>query len=258
MFDAKKVTEGIIRFIRNYYRKNNLKGVVLGISGGKDSAVVAGLFTRALGAENVVGLTLPCHSKTADTKDAKLVSKHFGFRLFNLDLTSVFDTFEAEFKKSFEFDLAVLNDSNINLKPRLRMAAAYYVAAAFSNFERAGFLVAGTSNACELYVGYFTKGGDNVHDISVLADLTVEEVIKVGEYIGVPLEILYKEPSDGLSNLSDEEKLAVKYKEIAKVINDEPVEEAIYNRIALLNKRNKHKFKIPKYKKSKTIRARLT
>ena len=73
MFDAKLETEKIIEFIRDYYKKNNLGGVILGISGGKDTGVVAGLFTLALGKENVIGVTMPCHSKSEDKTDAKLV-----------------------------------------------------------------------------------------------------------------------------------------------------------------------------------------
>lgn len=252
MFNSEKITKRIIKFIQNYFKKNQLKGVVLGISGGKDSAVVAGLFCKALGNENVIGVTLPCYSKAEDGEGAKIISEHFGFRLFNLDLTSVFDTFVDEFNKNFKplsFEESKLKDSNINLKPRLRMASVYYIAQAFSHLEGSGYIVAGTSNKCELYVGYFTKGGDNVHDISVLADLTVEEVIKVGQYIGVPKAILYKAPSDGLSDFTDEDKLGVKYVDIAKVMNKEVVEPEIFNKIEALHKRNQHKFKLPQFKK---------
>ena len=75
MFDAEKEVKNIVNFIKDYFNKNNLKGVVLGISGGKDSAVVAALFSLALGSENVLGVTLPCHSNVLDSEDALLVSK---------------------------------------------------------------------------------------------------------------------------------------------------------------------------------------
>ena len=99
MFDAVKETENIINFIKDYYEKCNLGGAVLGISGGKDSAIVAGLFVKALGPENVIGLTLPCHSTTEDKTDAELVANHFGFKLINIDLTTVFDSFKNEIAK---------------------------------------------------------------------------------------------------------------------------------------------------------------
>ena len=91
-FDAKKETERVIEFIRDYYKKNNLGGVILGISGGKDSGVVAGLFVEALGKENVLGVTLPCHSNPEDASDAKLVSDYYGFELINFDITNAFDS----------------------------------------------------------------------------------------------------------------------------------------------------------------------
>ena len=111
------------------------------------------------------------------------------------------------------------------------------------------YLVAGTSNKCELFVGYFTKGGDNVHDIATIADFTVSEVIKIGEYLGVPKEVLYRTPSDGLSGMSDEDKLGVKYADIEKYINGEKLEESARIRIEKLHNSSRHKFNIPTYKK---------
>lgn len=245
--NVEKVTNDITQFIKSYFTKNSLKGVVLGISGGKDSAVVAGLFARALGPENVIGVTLPCHSKSQDKSDAILVSEHFGFRLYNLDLTSVYDSFILEFNKEFSLDADKFTDSNINLKPRLRMSTVYYIAQALSASENARYIVAGTGNLCEIYVGYFTKGGDGVCDINVIANLTVEEVIKVGDYIDVPKEVLYKAPSDGLSGMTDEEKLGVKYDDIASLINGESISEDAKNKIDVMHKNNQHKFYIPTF-----------
>lgn len=249
MFDAKKEVERIIEFIRNYYKKNNLKGAIIGISGGKDSGVVAGLFTKALGKENVIGVTLPCHSRKSDRNDALEVSKKFGFKLYNFDLSGVFDLFKGQVKEMIEVSLEELVNSDINLKPRLRMATLYYFAAMFSAINKGGYLVAGTSNKCELYVGYFTKGGDSVQDISVLADFTVDEVIKIGEVIGVPSQVLYKVPDDGLSSLSDEEKLGVKYREIADYMDGVSIDETSAEIIRSLHEKNQHKFKTPTYRR---------
>lgn len=250
MFNVKKESEKIVEFIRNYYEKNNLGGVILGISGGKDSGVVAALFTKALGKENVIGVTLPCHSKEEDKKHAKLVSDYYGFDLINFDITSVFDSFKDELKNLGEFNEEQTKNSDINLKPRLRMSTLYYLAALYSALKGKTYLVAGTSNKCELFVGYFTKGGDSVHDISVIADYTVEEVIKIGEYLNVPKEVLYKTPNDGLSNQTDEDKLGVKYSEIASYIKDEnSVNEKVREKIKRLHNNNLHKFNIPTYRR---------
>lgn len=248
-FNVEKVTNEIIEFIRDYYKKNNLKGAVIGISGGKDSGVVAGLFTKALGKENVTGIWLPCHSKEEDKQGAIEVANHFGFELREFDLTELYDNYVNQIKENNDVTDENLIDANINIKPRLRTATLYYYAAMLSSKKKGVYIVPGTSNKCELFVGYFTKGGDSVSDIQVLADLTVDEVIKIGEYIGVPDRIVHKTPDDGLSGKTDEEKLGVTYKDIARIINDEPVDEQVKKRILRLHNNNRHKFIIPTYRK---------
>ena len=249
-FNAEKEVKNIVKFIREYYKMNNLGGAILGISGGKDSGVVAGLLVKALGKENVIGVTLPCHSKEEDKIDAKLVSDYYGIELVNFDITSTFDAFKEELKNLGTFTNDEVKNSDINLKPRLRMSTLYYLAALYSMIRGKTYIVAGTSNKCELYVGYFTKGGDSVHDISLLADYTVEEVIKIGEYLKVPDKVLYKTPNDGLSNLTDEDKLGVKYNDIATYLeNKDLLDKEIREKIEKLHKNNLHKFNIPTYKK---------
>jgi len=252
MFDARKVTNEIIEFIREYYKKNNLKGAVIGISGGKDSGVVAGLFAKALGRENVTGIWMPCHSKEEDYNNAKLVADHFGFKLKEFDLTNIYDNYVEQIKENNLVNDDNLIDANINIKPRLRMSTLYYYAAMLSSINKGVYIVPGTSNKCELYVGYFTKGGDNVSDIQVLADLTVDEVIQVGEYIGVPDSVIHKTPDDGLSGKTDEEKLGVKYSEIAEVISNPEnpnVSKEAHEKIKKLHRSNLHKFNVATYRR---------
>ncbi len=252
MFDAKKTSNEIITFIKNYYKENHLKGVVIGISGGKDSAVVAGLFTKALGKENVTGIWMPCHSKDEDKNNAIELANHFGFELKEFDLTNMYDNYVKQIIALNNPNIDDLIDSNINIKPRLRTATLYYHAAYLSKKNKGVYLVAGTSNKCEIYVGYFTKGGDNIADIQVLADLTVDEVIAVGEVIGVPYHIVHKTPDDGLSGLSDEDKLGVKYSEIADVLENKGnnTSEIVRQRIYSLHQRNAHKFTTPTFRKN--------
>lgn len=249
-FDAKKATEKVIQFIRNYYEENHLGGAILGISGGKDSGVVAALMVAALGSENVIGVTLPCHSKEEDKEDAKLVSDYYGFPLYDFNITGVFDDFKKELTHMGTFTEEQTKNSDINLKPRLRMSTLYYLAALFSELKHKTYLVVGTSNKCELYVGYFTKGGDSVHDIAPIADFTVDEVIAIGAYLNVPEKVLYKTPDDGLSNQTDEDKLGVTYREIAEyMVAPEKVNKTAKEKIEKLHKNAEHKFHIPTYRK---------
>ena len=246
MFDAKVEIEGICEFVRNYFKDNGLTGAVLGISGGKDSAVVAALLCKALGPENVYGLSLPCHSKNDDYEDAKLVSDHFGFTLEKFDLTETYDAFLKQVKGltgSDDYD-----NANQNIKPRLRMSTVYYFASAKS-VEGKKYVVAGTSNQCELYVGYFTKGGDSTFDIGLITKYKVSEVIKIGEELGVPAKVLYKTPSDGLSGKTDEDKLGVLYNSIEDVMDGKPVKPEVKERVYQLHKNAEHKFHIPVYER---------
>ena len=247
MFDKEKVANEIIEFIRNYYKENNLKGAVTGISGGKDSGVVAGLFSKAIGPENIIGVTMPCESKAQDREDAKLVAEKFGFELVNVDLTDTYHTYKNEIYKICD-DEEKMVDANINLKPKFRMSTLYFLAAMYSKIKGGTYIVPGTGNKSELFVGYFTKGGDSVSDISVLGDLTVSEVIKVGEVVGVPEEVLYKKPSDGLSEKSDEDKLGVTYDAIEKYINGIKQDEEIEEKIKKLHNNTRHKFNLPTYR----------
>lgn len=251
-FNSKQEAENVIEFVKDYYKKNELKGAVIGISGGKDSAVATAIMVRALGRENVVGVSMPCHSNKQDFIDAKKVADFYGIELLNIDLTNSFDSFKKEFEKlGLEYNNVDIENSDINFKPRLRMSTLYYVAAFYSSLKKGTYLVVGTSNKSELYVGYFTKGGDQVHDIEVISDFTVSEVIKIGEYLGVPKEVLYKAPSDGLSGKTDEDKMGISYDEIEKYLYAQEMEEDAKEKIAKMHNKNKHKFSIPAYKRKR-------
>jgi len=255
MFNGEKVVDEIIKFIRNYFSDNHIKGVVIGISGGKDSSVVASLFSKAIGSENVLGLWMPCHSNIDDEEDAYLVSKSLNIELIEHDLTKTYDDYVNSIKLNNKVNDKFLIDANINIKSRLRMMTLYYYASMMSKIKNGTYIVPGTSNKCERFVGYFTKGGDNVSDINILSDLTVSEVIKVGKYLGIPDKICEKAPTDGLSNLSDEEKLGIKYSDIETFIYEDEnhikstLDSNIYNKISELHKKNLHKFNIPTWSK---------
>lgn len=256
-FDAEKVTNEIITFIQDYYTKNNMSGAIIGLSGGKDSAVCLALMVEALGCENVTCLWLPDNSKKEDYEDAKILAKMYKVKLLECDISSYSDKFVKNLKKQNKASNKDIVDVLVNIKPRLRMMALYSYAALYSKMNNKGYLVIGTSNKSERFVGYCTKGGDTVSDISPIADLYVDEVIQVGDYLGVPYNIIRKTPADGLSNLSDEEKLGFSYEDVKKVAEEyetgelnDTVSEETREKIICKHKANLHKFYTPMYKKS--------
>ena len=258
-FDVAETTERIIEDIKKYYQENNAQGAIVGLSGGKDSSVVASLLVKALGCENVIGLWLPCHSKEEDKKDALMVAKCLNISLYEHDLTLVYDTFVHDFKaqKLNNISDELLENANINLKPRLRMNTLYYYASYFTSLNKKLFLVCGTSNKSERYVGYFTKGGDNVCDIAPIKHLFVDEVMEVGKYLKmVPDNIIEKTPDDGISGKTDEEKLGISYQDIKKVIEEEEqgvlnstIKDDIRRKVQHLHNINQHKFNVPTFRR---------
>ena len=186
---------GITSWIKEYVEKTKSNGVVVGNSGGKDSATVIGLASKALGKENVLAVSMPCNSIEKDLDDAKLVAKTFDVKNLEIDLSSSYGEIEDsvlnELKKE-NISSQIEEEAKINAKPRLRMLTLYMVA------RTKNYLVIGTGNKCEIFVGYTTKWGDSASDFNPLANYTVDEVLEIGRYIGVPDEIADKAPNDGL------------------------------------------------------------
>jgi len=227
IFNADKEIEKIIQFIKDYFTKNNLTGVVMGISGGKDSTIASCLYAKALGTENVIGVTIPCNSLKTDEKDARKVADYIGFQLYQFDLGEVFQKQFDGLNKVFNINPDITKEAAINLKPRLRMSTLYYIAQALSIQNNKSYIVGGTGNKCEIYVGYFTKFGDGASDLNIFGDLTVSEILAIGDALGLPKELVHKPPADGLSGQTDEEKLGFTYQEVEDVINNKTTNEKI-------------------------------
>ena len=240
--DIEKEVQNIEKWILEYVENAHADGVVVGNSGGKDSATVIALATKALGKERVMTVAMPCNSIKTDIEDAKLVSNKFDVPLIEIDLTNTFNTLEKEIDKNIK----PVAEAKINTKPRLRMTTLYYIA------QSLNYLVIGTGNKCEAVVGYTTKWGDNAHDFNPIAEFTVEEVLQIGEYLGVPEKIIKKAPNDGLGGLTDEEKLGVTYKQIAEYIETGKTDEKALEIIKKKEKLAKHKREpIPVYHRIK-------
>ena len=224
----------IIEWIKEYVKSSGARGVVIGNSGGKDSAVVIGLCTKALGSQNVLTIAMPCMSNPNDLEDAKLVANAFDVPLLTIDLSNTYTTLTTSIEEKIEKQIPEF--SSINIKPRLRMTTLYAIA------QTNGYLVAGTGNMCEIFVGYTTKWGDSASDFNPLAEFSVREVLEIGRIIGVPEKIINKAPNDGLSNKTDEEKLGVTYNQIEEYIkNGTCGNEDADLKIEKLHKQTEHK-----------------
>ena len=225
--------ENAIKWIKEYVEKTNSNGVVIGNSGGKDSATVIAMAKKALGKNKVLTVSMPCDSKNNDLLDAKLVADNFGVKFLKVDLTDTYNTLESEIKIALGEELT--DETCVNIKPRLRMTTLYGIA---SNLN---YLVLGTGNLCEAMVGYTTKWGDNSSDLNPIGNFTVEEVLEIGKYLGVPSKILNKAPSDGLGDKTDEEKMGIKYSQISEMIEKGTTDEDAKKEIVRRYNLSKHK-----------------
>lgn len=230
-----------INWIKEYVESTKAKGIVIGNSGGKDSATVLAMAVKAVGKEKVLAVSMPCYSSENDLQDAELVAKTFGVKSIKIDLSNTYQELESQINKQIEEKLN--KEATINAKPRLRMTTLYAIAQTY------GYLVIGTGNLCEAMVGYTTKWGDNSSDFNPIAQFTVEEVLEMGKFLGVPQKILSKAPSDGLGSQTDEEKMGITYKQIAEMIETGNTEERAKQEIIKKYQSSKHKRnKIPIYK----------
>ena len=197
--------DDITHWIRHQVKMAGAKGVVLGMSGGLDSSVVAVLCKSALGDE-VRGLILPCHSDPTDEAHALLVAGQFDITTDTVDLGSVFDLLVSILPPGGQVSVA-------NLKPRLRMIVLFYYA------NQLGYLVVGSGNKSELMTGYFTKYGDGAVDLLPLGGLLKTEVQSLARTLGIPHEILEKPPSAGLwEGQTDEGELGVSYGDLDRAL----------------------------------------
>jgi NAD+ synthase len=201
-----KLHERISNWIRDRADAAGAAGVLVGLSGGIDSAVVAVLAQRAMG-DHVLGLLLPCFSLPEDEQDGIRVADAFEIRRERVDLSPVYEAFLRQLPEADKMCQA-------NLKPRLRMAVLYYYA------NKLNYLVAGTGNKSERLMGYFTKFGDGGADLLPIGDLTKSQVRKLAEELKIPRRIIERAPSAGLwKGQTDEEEMKIRYKDLDKIID---------------------------------------
>ena len=208
-FDAVKVKNDLVKWIQDWFEVNGPGcNAVIGISGGKDSTVVAGLCVEALGKDRVYGVMMP-NGVQPDIDDSVKVCEALGIRNVTINIAGAYDSLMAELKEKME---EVTSQSIQNLPPRLRMSTLYAVSQCVNG------RVANTCNLSEDWVGYSTRYGDSVGDFSPLSNLTVHEVREIGMALNLPRELVYKVPSDGLCGKTDEDNLGFTYEMLDKYI----------------------------------------
>ena len=207
-FNAEKVKNECVQWIRDFF-ENNGKGcnAVVGISGGKDSSIVAALCVEALGKDRVIGVLMPC-GEQSDIDMAKLLVEHLGIKHFIINIK---DAVEG-ITKAIPFELS--DQSRVNLPPRIRMSTLYAVSQSHNG------RVANTCNLSEDWVGYSTRYGDSAGDFSPCSFLTVQEMKQIGRLCGLPDVLIDKVPSDGLCGKTDEDNLGFTYAELDRYIRE--------------------------------------
>jgi NAD+ synthase len=239
-----EIINAISQWIKNQVDRAGAKGIVVGLSGGIDSAVVAALAKKSL-FDKVLGLVLPCRSHKEDAEDAQLIASHLQLETATIDLSQLYDSLTAVLPSADKHTTA-------NIKPRLRMTTLYH----FASLKN--YLVAGTGNKSEISIGYFTKHGDGGTDILPLGDLLKFQVREIAKKLALPDHIITKPPSAGLSpGQTDEGELKITYQQLDQAIQeiasgcDQKTSPEVRFRVEELIKKSEHKrIPIPVFKNS--------
>jgi len=209
--DTGQLVEKLVLWIRDKVLAAGCKGVVVGMSGGIDSSVVAVLCQRAF-PQNMLGVLMPCYSSQEDAEHAQIVAQKFSIPTKTVALDSVFDTL-LKVLPGGRVESAGSRLAQANLKVRLRMLTLYYLA------NQLKYMVAGSSNKSELSIGYFTKYGDGGVDIMPLGSLVKGQVRELARFLGIPQPIVDKPPSAGLwEGQTDEGELGLSYEELDRYL----------------------------------------
>ena len=248
--DAKAEIVKLEKDIKNWFDNysGNAKGVVIGISGGKDSTIVATLCQRALGKDKVFGLLMP-NGLQEDIEDAIEVCEFLGIkykvlnikRIYNAFLDSFFYSADFQYNEMIPVETKELSDhTKTNISPRIRMASLYAFA------QEHGYRVVGTGNACERFVGYFTKWGDSGCDYNPISRYSVSQLLDIGDELGIADYLVHKTPADGVSGKTDEDNLGFTYDMLERYMyNGTTGDIKLDIKIADKHKYAKHKFILP-------------
>ena len=228
----KTLTRNVVNWTKAILEKNHQTKVVIGISGGKDSSVVAAICTKAIGPENVIGVMMPCGIQK-DIADSQKLIDFLGIKSVTVNIGPAFEAL----CNSMNLGQELSYDTLTNLPARLRMSTLYAVA------QTVGGFVANTCNLSEDTVGYATLYGDNAGSFAALSKLTTEEVMEIGDDLGLPFELVHKVPIDGLQPKTDEDKLGFTYHEVNELIR-KGINGPHFEKIIDMYRKNKFKLDI--------------
>ena len=236
-------TRAVIQWIKDYF-KDNLDGkAIIGISGGKDSTIAAALCVEALGADRVIGVLMP-NTVQNDIDDSIRVCDLLEIEWHVIDIGNAYYNIVHEISCDYLSQRPQIQSPHenpmikTNLPARLRMATLYAVAALYPNSR-----VVNTCNRSEDYVGYSTKYGDAAGDFSPLGNLTVREVLEIGDELGLPYHLVHKVPSDGMCGKTDEDNLGFTYEQLDDyILRTNKINPEIEEKIMKLHKATRHKY----------------
>ena len=242
-YSPEKIYETIKADWEKWANDIGAKKFLIGISGGKDSTVVAYLAAKIFGAENVIGVLLPMEYQS-DIDDSYKVVNNLGIKNYTIDISGpvfgILNKLECHC-------IDISKDTRINLPCRMRMTTLYAVA------QSLNAIVVNTSNLTEDMLGYATLWGDTCGSYAPIQGLTVTEVVALGDWLGVPRELSHKVPVDGLQELTDEQKLGMKYSDVDLLIRDNVGDDVFVERVCRMYLKNKFKIDMinlpgPKFK----------
>lgn len=234
-----KIIDDIVDWLQGKVKAAGAGGLLVGVSGGLDSAVVAHLIKRAFPTDSL-GVILPLKSNPESAKDAEEVLESCDIKGMTVDLTETHEVMFTQIQELLKQDNTCKEENqrmaDANLRARLRMSALYTLGANYN------YLVVGTDNASEWYTGYFTKYGDGGVDILPIVDFTKEEVREMADLLGVPEEVIHKKPSADLwEGQTDEEEMGISYDTIDAYLNGEKISEADKAVVRRMHQKTAHK-----------------